>query len=48
MGEAFNISLPTSWEEPTGKHLLLVNELLERDLSAPEVKTFYLVKWNRL
>lgn len=48
MCEAFNISLPTSWEEPTDKHLLLVCELFSRDLSAPEVKTLCLVKWNRL
>ena len=48
MEAVFNISLPTSWEELTDKQLLLVYELFARDLSAAEVKTLCLVKWNRL
>ncbi len=46
--QTFNISLPTSWAELTDKQLLLVYELFARDLSAAEVKTLCLVKWNRL
>ena len=46
--ETFNISLPTSWEELTDKQLHLVYELFARDLSAAEVKTLCLMKWNRL
>lgn len=48
MEAVFNISLPTSWEELTDKQLLFVYELFARDLSAAEVKTLCLVKWNRL
>ena len=48
MEAVFNISLPTSWEEMTDKQLLLVYELFARDLSATEVKTLCIVKWNRL
>ncbi len=46
--ETFNITLPTSWAELTDKQLLLVYELFARDLSAAEVKTLCLMKWNRL
>ena len=46
--ETFNISLPTSWAELTDKQLHLVYELFARDLSAAEVKTLCLMKWNRL
>ena len=46
--QAFNLILPTSWEELTDKQLLLVYDLFARDLSAAEVKTLCLVKWNRL
>ena len=46
--ETFNISLPTSWEELTDKQLHLVYELFARDLSAAEVKTLCLMKWNCL
>ena len=48
MEAVFNISLPTSWEELTDMQLLLVYELFARDLSAAEVKTLYLMKWNGL
>lgn len=48
MEATFNITLPTSWEELTDKQLLLVYDLFARDLSAAEVKTLCLVKWNRL
>ena len=48
MEAVFNISLPTSWAELTDKQLLLVYELFARDLSAAEVKTLCLMKWNRL
>ena len=48
MEAKFNISLPTSWAELTDKQLLLVYDLFARDLSAAEVKTLCLVKWNRL
>ena len=48
MVATFNISLPTSWDELTDKQLLLVYDLFARDLSAAEVKTLCLVKWNRL
>ena len=44
----FDIKLPTSWEELTDKQLLLVYELFARDLSAAEVKTLCIIKWNRL
>ena len=46
--KSFNISLPTSWAELSDKQLLLVFELFARDLSAAEVKTLCLMKWNRL
>ena len=48
MEAVFIITLSTSWEELTDKQLLLVYELFARDLSAAEVKTLCLVKWNRL
>ena len=48
MEAVFNISLPRSWAELTDKQLLLVYDLFARDLSAAEVKTLCLVKWNRL
>ena len=48
MEAVFNISLPTSWEELTDKQLLMVYDLFARDLSAAEVKTLCLMKWNRL
>ena len=46
--QTFNLTLPTSWEELTDKQLLLVYDLFARDLSAAEVKTLCLIKWNRL
>lgn len=46
--EVFNISLPTSWAELTDKQLLMVYSLFARDLSAAEVKTLCLMKWNHL
>ena len=48
MGAVFNISLPTSWAELSDKQLLMVFSLFARDLSAPEVKTLCLMKWNKL
>ena len=39
----FDIKLPTSWAELSDKQLMLVFELLARDLSAAEVKTFCLM-----
>lgn len=48
MEATFNISLPTSWAELTDKQLHLVYDLFARDLSAAEVKTLCLMKWNRL
>ena len=48
MEAVFNISLPTSWAELTDKQLLMVYNLFARDLSAAEVKTLCLVKWNGL
>ena len=46
--KTFNISLPTSWAELSDKQLLLIFNLFARDLSAAEVKTLCLMKWNRL
>lgn len=46
--QTFNISLPTSWAELTDKQLHLVYDLFARDLSAAEVKTLCLIKWNGL
>ena len=48
MEAVFNISLPTSWAELTDKQLHMVYNLFARDLSAAEVKTLCLVKWNGL
>ena len=48
METVFNISLPTSWDELTDKQLLMVYGLFARDLSAAEVKTLCLMKWNGL
>ena len=48
MEAVFNISLPTSWTELTDKQLLMVFDLFARDLSAAEVKTLCLMKWNGL
>ena len=44
----FNITLPTSWAELTDKQLHMVYHLFARDLSAAEVKTLCLMKWNGL
>ena len=46
--ETFNNALPTSWAELTDKQLLMVYGLFARDLSAAEVKTLCLMKWNGL
>ena len=46
--EVFNITLPTSWGELTDKQLHMVYNLFARDLSAAEVKTLCLMKWNGL
>ena len=46
--EVFNITLPTSWDELSDKQLLMVYGLFARDLSAAEVKTLCLMKWNGL
>ena len=46
--ETFNIALPTSWAELSDKQLLMVYGLFARDLSAAEVKTLCLMKWNGL
>lgn len=46
--ETFNITLPTSWAELSDKQLFLVYSLFARDLSAAEVKTLCLMKWNDL
>ena len=46
--EVFNIILPTSWAELTDKQLHMVYSLFARDLSAAEVKTPCLMKWNGL
>ena len=48
METTFNISLPTSWVELSNKQLHLVYDLFARDLSAAEVKTLCLMKWNGL
>lgn len=48
MGAVFNLSLPTSWASLTDKQLLMVYGLFARDLSAPEVKTLCLMKWDKL
>ena len=42
----FDIKLPTSWAELSDKQLLLIFNLFARDLSAAEVKTLCLMKWN--
>ncbi len=44
----FDIQLPTVWDELTDKQLLMVYRLFARDLSAAEVKTLCIMKWNRL
>ena len=46
--ETFNITLPTCWAELSDKQLHLVYSLFARDLSAAEVKTLCLMKWNDL
>ena len=48
MGAALNLSLPTSWEELSDKNLRMVYGLFGRDLSAAEVKTLCLMKWNKM
>ena len=48
MGAVFDISLPTSWASLSDKQLLMVYGLFARDLSASEVKTLCLMKWNKL
>jgi hypothetical protein len=48
MEAVFNISLPTSWAELSDKQLHMVYSLFARDLSAAEVKTLCLLKWNGL
>ena len=44
----FNIILPESWDELTDKQLLMVYRLFASDLSAAEVKTLCMIKWNGL
>ena len=46
--EVFNITLPTSWAELSDGQLHMVYSLFARDLSAAEVKTLCLMKWNGL
>ena len=48
MEAVFNISLPTSWAELTDKQLHMTYNLFAHDLSAAEVKTLCLMKWNGL
>ena len=48
MVATINISLPTSWTELSDKQLHMVYSLFARDLSAAEVKTLCLMKWNGL
>ena len=48
MGAVFNISLPTSWAKLSDKQLLMVYGLFARNLSASEVKTLCLMKWNKM
>lgn len=48
MGAVFDISLPTFWAELSDKMLRTVYTLFARDLSAVEVKTLCLMKWNKL
>ena len=46
--EIFNITLPSNWAELSDKQLHMVYSLFARDLSAAEVKTLCLMKWNGL
>ena len=48
METVFNISLPTSWAELSDAQLQMAYSLFSRDLSAAEVKTLCLMKWNHL
>lgn len=44
----FNIILPESWAELTDTQMLMVYRLFASDLSAAEVKTLCMMKWNGL
>ena len=44
----FNIILPESWAELNDKQLLMVYRIFASDLSAAEVKTLCMMKWNGL
>lgn len=46
--KVFNIKSPTNWAELTDKQLLMVFHLFACDLSAAEVKSLCLIKWNHL
>ena len=48
MGEVFEITLPRSWAELTDGQLLTVYNLFAREISAAEVKTLCLMKWNKI
>ena len=49
MNAVFDLSMPTSWDELTDRHLLLVFTLLTRNgLTSPELKALCLMKWNNL
>ena len=48
MGEVFEITLPRSWAELADQQLLTVYHLFAREISAAEVKTFCLMKWNKI
>ena len=48
MEAVFNLSLPTDWGELSDKQLRLVYELFARELSAAEVKTLCLLRWNHI
>lgn len=43
-----NFDLPQSWSELTDDQMRTVYRLLARDLSAAEVKTLYLLRWNKI
>ena len=48
MGEVFEITLPRSWAELADQQLLTVYHLFAREISAAEVKTLCLMKWNKI
>ena len=46
--DTVHLTMPEAWGEMTEVQLLTVFRLIAQNLSAPEIKTICLFKWNRI